>query len=137
VPTKIIDRQLIDEPSAVIGIVLGQLLYQALTTPEYVLLVAEDVLRKWEEHLPEREVARQLLNQVDPLNDVPESQLLEHEVRELQRFVDQYVGQTECNHDLPNDTAEKLWFAHALKLAPDGHPIHTSVAARIGADPGV
>jgi hypothetical protein len=128
---------IIDRRSAVVGIVLGQLLYQTMTTPEYVLLVAEDVLRKWEEHLPEREVARQLLDQVDPQTDVPQARVPEHEVRELQRFVDQYVGLTECNHELPNDTAEKLWCAHALKLAPEGHPIHTSDGVRIGADPGV
>jgi hypothetical protein len=134
--SQIIDRQL-DQPSTLIGIVLGQILHtDGMTTPGYIMIIADDVHQKWQERRCEHEVARQLLDQIDPV-PAPQPEPGPDERSALHAFVDEYTHQVERRQDLPNDTRERLWLAHALQLAPQGHPIHASAAARIGADPGV
>jgi hypothetical protein len=135
--TEIIDRNLVDQPSAVIGIVLGQVLYRSLNSPEYVLIVVEDVLRRWQDRKQDQAEALQLLDQVDPLPPGAEPPTSD-ELRELHEFVDDYTHTVEGRMDLPDAVSARLWMAHVLKLAPADHPVHTNPAVvRRGEDPGI
>jgi hypothetical protein len=117
---------------AIVGIVLGQLLRDALSTPEWVLLVVDDVLQRWYKHLDDlwaraREDWDKHIGRLRVAVNMPEYTI-------LHQFIDSYTHGVEGFEDLPNNTMEEVWFRHALRLAPEGHPIHNNELDR---DPGV
>jgi hypothetical protein len=46
------------------------------------------------------------------------------------------VTKVEMGRDLPQNTRAHLWFAHARRLAPADHEIHTGLYAKSGVDGG-
>jgi hypothetical protein len=108
----------------IIGIVLGQVLHEALSNPEWVLLVVDDVLRRWHKHLDGlRAMAREdwdkYIGQLRVAVNMPEYTI-------LHQFVDAYTHDVEGHEDLPDNIMGKVWFQHTLRLAPEGHPIHNN-----------
>lgn len=124
--------------SVIIGVILGQLLRDALPNPEYVALIADYVERKWAERVQEFLAAGHLLAQIAPLPmGEPEAKPWPDERTALHRFVDEFTWAVEGRQDLPDDVRARVWLAYAVKLAPTGHPIHNSEAVKVGPDPGV
>jgi hypothetical protein len=110
------------------GIILGQVLYGCLTTPDYVLLVVDEVIQRWHRYLDLLEDQPHRHGALVTRYDRPSA---------LQKFVDNYTTEVEGRLDLGDELRARVWLAHAMRLAPPDHPIHTSAGARLGQDPGV
>jgi hypothetical protein len=110
------------------GIIMGQVLYGCMLNPDYVVLVVDEVTRRWHRHL---DLLEDQSHRHHELVKPPEEQTALH------HFVDAFFFEVEGDLDLSDDLRAEVWFAHARRLAPPDHPIHTSTAARIGHDPGV